>query len=326
MKLATYKDGSRDGQLLVVSRDLHIAHFATGIASRMQLLLDDWNFVSPQLEDLYLTLNQGKARHAFAFDARQCMAPLPRAYQWVEGSACLGPVELPAHARGAPASARLADGPLMHQRCSDDLLGPHDDARFADAHWGIDFQAGLAVVTGNVAMGTGADAALDGVRLLMLANAWSLRHLMAEEVSRGSGLLQSLGATAFGPVAVTPDELGPAWRGGRAHLRVDVVSHGSQVGRLDAGAEAGLHVGQLIAYLARTRNLRAGSIVGGGAMSPDAAHGHACIAQRRAREILDGGEPITGFMAFGDTVRIEAAGTDGMSVFGAIEQRVVQAA
>ncbi len=327
MKLATYKDGSRDGQLLVVSRDLHSAHFATGIASRMQQLLDDWNFVSPQLEDLYLTLNQGKARHAFAFDARQCMAPLPRAYQWAEGSAYLSHVELLARARGGAAPAHFADEPLMVQGSGDELLGPRDDARFADAAWGIDFQAALAVVTGDVAMGTGADAALDSVRLLMLANGWSLRHLMSEEMTRGSGLVQSKTAPAFGPVAVTPDELGTAWRGGRVHLRVGIVCNGKEVGQIDAGAEMAPHFGQLIAHLARTRNVRAGSIIGSGALSQqDAAHGDACIAERRARESLDNGLPVTEFMAFGDTLRIEATDTDGLSVFGAIEQRVMQAA
>ena len=323
MKLATYKDGSRDGQLLVVSRDLQSAHYATGIATRMQQLLDDWNFLSPQLEDLYQTLNQGKARHAFAFEPRQCMAPLPRAYQWLDGSAYANHIHLISRGRGAEAPADFMDDPRVYQGGSDDLLGPCDDAVFADAAWGIDFEAELAVVTGDVAMGTGADAALDGVRLLMLVNDWSLRHLVPGEIAKGFGFLQSKPATAFGPVAVTPDELGPAWRGGRVHLSVDIHWNGRPTGHIHAGAEMSLHFGQLIAHVARTRNLRAGSIVGSGTVSQrDADCGFGCIAEQRAREIVDGGAARTDYMAFGDRIRIEVQGEDGHSVFGAIDQQV----
>jgi fumarylacetoacetate (FAA) hydrolase len=324
MKLATYKDGSRDGQLLVVSRDLHSAHFATGIATRMQQLLDDWNFLSPQLEDLYLTLNQGKARHAFAFDPQRCMAPLPRAYQWADGSAFPNHIDLLSRARGSAAPADFMDDPRVYQGGSDDLLGPHDDAVFADAAWGIDFEAELAVVTGDVALGTGADAALDSVRLLLLANDWSLRHLVPGELAKNFGFLQSKPATAFAPVAVTPDELGTAWRGGRVHLPVDIAWNGRPVAHIDAGDEMALHFGQLIAHIARTRRLRAGSIVGSGTVSQrDAAAGYGCIAEKRAREILDGGSAATDYMAFGDRLRIEVKGLDGGSVFGAIDQHVV---
>jgi len=323
MKLATYKDGSRDGQLLVVSRDLHTAHFATGITTRMQQLLDDWNFLSPQLEDLYQTLNQGKARHAFAFDPKLCMAPLPRAFQWTDGSAFPNHIDLLSRARGSEAPADFMDDPRVYQGGSDDLLGPHDDAVFADAAWGIDFEAELAVVTGDVAIGTGADAALDSVRVLMLANDWSLRHLVPGELAKGFGFLQSKPATAFAPVAVTPDELGTAWRGGRVHLAVDIAWNGRRVGHIDAGAEMALHFGQLVAHIARTRRLRAGSVVGSGTVSQrDAAAGYGCIAEKRAREILDSGSAVTDYMAFGDRLCIEVLGADGNSVFGAIDQRV----
>jgi fumarylacetoacetate (FAA) hydrolase len=323
MKLATYKDGSRDGQLLVVSRDLHSAHFATGIATRMQQLLDDWNFLSPQLEDLYQTLNQGKARHAFAFDPKLCMAPLPRAYQWADGSAFPNHIDLLSRARGGEAPADFMDDPRVYQGGSDDLLGPHDDAVFADAAWGIDFEAELAVVTGDVALGTGADAALDSVRLLLLANDWSLRHLVPGELGKGFGFLQSKPATAFAPVAVTPDELGTAWRGGRVHLPVDIAWNGRDVAHIDAGAEMALHFGQLIAHMARTRRLRAGSIVGSGTVSQrDDAAGYGCIAEKRAREILHSGSAATDYMTFGDRLHIEVKGPDGGSVFGAIDQRV----
>jgi len=326
MKLATYKDGSRDGQLLVVSRDLHSAHHATGIATRLQQVLDDWNFLSPQLEDLYQTLSQGKARHAFAFEPQQCMAPLPRAYQWADGSAYLSHMQRLARARGIEAPADFLDAPRLYQGGSDDLLGPTDDACFADPAWGIDFEAELAVVTGDVAMGAAPEAALEGVRLLMLANDWSLRDLVPAELAKGFGFLQSKPATAFAPVAVTPDELGGAWQGGRARLKVQIDWNGRRFGRIDSAAEMGLHFGQLVAHLARTRNVRAGSIVGSGTVSQtDAAQGFGCIAERRASEIADGGSPSTAYMGFGDRVRIEALDPEGHSVFGAIDQRVAAA-
>ena len=323
MKLATLKDGSRDGQLLVVSRDLSTAHHATGIASTLQQLLDDWNFISPQLEDLYATLNGGKARHAFAFDARQCMAPLPRAYQWADGSAYLNHVELVRKARGAEVPASFYEDPLMYQGGSDDFLGPCDDALFASTDWGIDFEAEVAVVTADVDMGTPADAALESVRLLMLVNDWSLRNLIAAELAKGFGFLQSKPATAFSPLAVTPDELGEAWRGGRVHLPLLSSWNGRAVGRTDAGPEMTFHFGQLIAHVARTRRLRAGSIVGSGTVSnKDWTQGYSCVAEKRAIETIESGAPQTAFMQFGDTIRIEMQGRDGHSIFGAIDQRV----
>jgi len=324
MKLATLKDGSRDGQLAVVARDLSCAHHAAGIAGTMQRLLDDWNFLSPQLEDLYAALNDGKARHAFAFDPRQCMAPLPRAYQWVDGSAYLNHVERVRRARGAEMPATFHDDPLMYQGGSDDFLGATDDAVFASADWGIDFESELAVVTGDIAIGTSPDGALEGVRLLMLVNDWSLRELIPAELAKGFGFLQGKPATAFGPVAVTPDELGDAWQGGRVHLALESRWNGRRVGLTEAGPEMSFHFGRLIAHVAKTRRLRAGSIVGSGTVSNrDGSHGVSCIAELRAIETLQGGAPSTPFMQFGDTIRIEMLGRDGLSVFGAIDQRVV---
>ncbi len=323
MKLASYKDGSRDGQLVVVSRDLASAHYATGIATRMQQLLDDWSFVAPQLEDLSHTLNQGRARHAFAFDPAQCMAPLPRACQWVDGSAFINHVELVRKARGAEVPASFYEDPLMYQGGSDDFLGPCADAPFASVDWGIDFESEVAVVTGDVPIGANADAALEGVRLLLLVNDWSLRNLIPPELAKGFGFLQSKPATAFGPVAVTPDELGGAWRGGRVHLNLESAWNGRRVGLCDAGEEMTFHFGQLIAHLAKTRNVRAGSIIGSGTVSnKDWSRGYSCIAEKRAIETIESGAPKTAFMQFGDTIRIEMKGTDGMSVFGAIQQRV----
>lgn len=323
MKLATFNDGSRDGQLMVVSRDHRHAQFAIGIASRMQQLLDDWNFLSPQLEQLYRDLNAGKARAAMPFDPHGCMAPLPRAPQSVDASAYLNHVARSQRARGAEPPARLRSEPLMLQRAGDCLLGAHDEARFGKVAWGIDFEAGIAAVTGDVRVGARAEQALDGVRLLMLANGWTLRELADAELARGFGFLHSRPASAFSPLAVTPDELGEAWHGGRIHLRLDTHWNGRSVGRCDAGPEMAFHFGQLIAHLARTRNVSAGSIIGSGAVSnADRSHGYSCIAEQRALETIDDGKPATAYMQFGDLVRIEMLGLDGQSVFGAIEQRV----
>ena len=326
MKLATYKDGSRDGQLVVVSRDLARAHFATGVASRLQQALDDWNFLSPQLEDLYVTLNQGKARHAFEFVPEMCAAPLPRAYQWADGSAYLNHVELVRKARKAEVPASFYEDPLMYQGGSDDFLGPCDDASFADPTWGIDFEAEVAVITGDVANGATPEQALEGVRLVMLANDWSLRNLIPGELAKGFGFFQSKPATAFSPVAVTPDELGEAWQGGRLHLPLSSHWNGQQVGLCDAGAEMSFHFGQLIAHVCKTRRVRAGSVIGSGTVSnKDWAKGYSCIAEKRCIETIEHGAPQTPFMQYGDRVRIEMMGRDGQSIFGAIEQKVVAA-
>ena len=306
MKLATYKDGSRDGQLLVVSRDLSTAHYATAIADRLQQVLDDWNFLSPQLQDLYDTLNQGKARHAFPFEPRQCMAPLPSAYQWVNGAAY-----------------GQHEAPLMHQGASDDFLGPCDDVVCSSEALGIDFEAALAVITGDVRRGASAGQALDGVRLVMLANAVTLRELVPAEQARGAGLLQSKPATAFSPVAVTLDELGSAWDQGRLNLTLQCTWNGRRVGLCEAGPDMKFHFGQLIAHLCQTRNLRAGAVIGSGPVSnQDARHGYSRIADKRALETLQDGAPTTGYMQFGDIIHIEMKGRDGQSVFGAIEQTI----
>jgi len=325
MKLATYKDGSRDGQLVVVSRDLSTAHYATGIATRLQQVLDDWNFLSPQLEDLFVTLNHGKARHAFAFDPKQCAAPLPRAYQWADGSAFINHVELVRKARNAEVPESFYTDPLMYQGGSDDFIGACDDIVVPSEKMGIDFEAEIAVVTGDVAMGTPPEQALEGVRLLMLANDVSLRHLIPAELAKGFGFFQSKPATAFSPVAVTPDELGGAWKGGRVHLPLQSTWNGKKVGLCEAGDEMTFHFGQLIAHICKTRNVRAGSIVGSGTVSnKDWSRGYSCIAEKRAIETIETGEPKTEFMQFGDTIRIEMKGLDGHSLFGAIDQQVRQ--
>ena len=283
MKLATYKDGSRDGQLVVVSRDLTTAHYASGIATRLQQLLDDWNFISPQLEDLYQTLNNGRARHAFEFEPARCMAPLPRAYQWADGSAFINHVELVRKARNAEVPESFYTDPLMYQGGSDDFIGARDPIVCPNPEWGIDFESEVAVITSDVSMGTSADAALEGIRLVMLANDVSLRNLIPAELAKGFGFFQSKPATAFSPVAATPDELGDAWRGGRVHLNLESVWNGKRVGLCSAGDEMTFHFGQLIAHICKTRNVRAGSIVGSGTVSnKDWSRGYSCIAEKRA--------------------------------------------
>ena len=305
MKLATYKDGSRDGQLVVVSRDLASAHYASEIATRLQQVLDDWNFLSPQLEDLAATLNDGRALHAFAFEAARCMAPLPRAFQWADGSAFVNHVELVRRARNAEMPASFWTDPLMYQGGSDDFLGPCDDIVAGSTDWGIDFEAEVAVITGDIGMGTTPEAAIDGIRLVMLANDVSLRNLIPGELAKGFGFFQSKPATAFSPVAITPDELGTAWHGGRLHLDLESVWNGKRAGLCNAGEEMTFHFGQLIAHLCKTRNCRAGSIVGSGTVSnKDWSRGYSCIAEKRAIETIEGGSPKTPFMAFGDTIRI----------------------
>jgi len=323
MKLASYKDGSRDGQLVVVSRDLATAHYATGIATRLQQVLDDWSFLSPQLEDLYTTLNHGRARHAFPFDPKMCMAPLPRAYQWADGSAFINHVELVRKARNAEVPESFYTDPLMYQGGSDDFLGPCDDIVVPSEKMGIDFEAEVAVITGDVAMGTSPDEALEGIRLLVLANDVSLRNLIPPELAKGFGFFQSKPATAFSPVAVTLDEVGSAWSGGRLNLALQSTWNGKRVGLCDAGPEMTFHFGQLIAHICKTRNVRAGSIVGSGTVSnKDWARGYSCVAEKRAIETIESGEPKTEFMKFGDTIRIEMKGLDGQTVFGAIDQAV----
>lgn len=323
MKLATLRDGSRDGQLAVVSRDLATAHFASAIAGRMQQALDDWDFIAPQLADLYQTLNEGRARHAFAFDPAQCMAPLPRAYQWADGSAYVNHVELVRKARNAEMPETFWTDPLMYQGGSDDLLGPRDPIVCASEEWGIDFEAEVAVITDDVPMSAGPDEAAKHIRLLMLVNDVSLRNLIPAELAKGFGFFQSKPATAFSPVAVTPDELGEAWSGRKLDLPLLVHWNGRKVGRAHAGEDMVFDFAQLIAHICKTRNVRAGSIVGSGTVSnKDSSRGYSCIAEKRALEMIADGKPSTPFMKYGDTVKIEMLDAQGASIFGAIEQTV----
>ena len=325
MKLATLADGSRDGRLAVVSRDLARAAPASTIAPTLQAALDDWARAKPALEALARELDAGRAGE-FAFDPARALAPLPRAYHWVDGSAYVNHVELVRKARGATMPESFWTDPLVYQGGSDDLLPPTADVPFASEDWGIDLEGEVAVVTDDVSMGTDAAAARGHIQLVMLVNDWSLRNLIPNELAKGFGFYQSKPATAFSPVAVTPDELGPAWKDGKVHLPLTVHLNGELFGRPNAGVDMTFDFGQLIAHAAKTRRLGAGSIVGSGTVSNrDRTAGSTCLAERRMLETLEQGRPRTSFLSFGDRVRIEMFDNNGDSIFGAIDQRVVKA-
>ena len=326
MKLATLADGSRDGRLAVVSRDLSQAAFATGIAKTLQSALDDWKRAAPALEKLAQSLASGSAE-SFAFDAERALAPLPRAHHWVDGSAYVNHVELVRKARGATLPDSFWTDPLVYQGGSDDLLPSTGDAPFASEDAGIDLEGEVAVITDDVPMGTDATAARAHIKLLMLVNDWSLRNLIPAELAKGFGFYQSKPATAFSPVAVTPDELGKSWDGGKVHLPLVVHLNDGLLGRPNAGVDMTFDFGQLIAHAAKTRRLGAGAIVGSGTVSnKDRSLGSTCLAERRMLETLEQGRPVTPFLSFGDRVRIEMFDAGGHSIFGAIDQRVVKAA
>jgi fumarylacetoacetate (FAA) hydrolase len=325
MKLATLKDGTRDGTLILVSCDLKHAFKADDIAPTLQAALDDWNYISPQLTDRYDALNRARGNRAFDFDPKQCAAPLPRAYRWADGSAYANHVELLRQARGADIPSASRSDPLMYQGGSDAFLGPCDDIMLECEDWGMDLEAEIAVITGDVPMGVTAKKAGDHIRLLLLANDVSLRNLAPAELAKGFGFFQSKLSSAFSPVAVTPEELGPAWDGGKVNLPLLVQVNGEVLGRPNAGTDMTFEFPQLIAHAARTRPLAAGAIIGSGTVSnADRNAGSACIAEKRALETIAAGAPSTPFLKFGDRVRIEMLDVDGRSLFGAIEQQVAK--
>ncbi|MFJ2334463.1 fumarylacetoacetate hydrolase family protein [Pseudomonas helleri] len=323
MKLATLKNGHRDGQLMVVSRNLRNAVIAKPFTT-LQQALDNWTEAEQVLNLQYQALNQGSAFEAFAFDPTLVAAPLPRAYQWCDGSAFLNHAHL---LQKAFDLAPMKDEriPLMYQGASDDFLGPCDDVPLPEVSHNIDFEGEFAVIVGEVPMGCPADQALQYVRLVLLVNDVSLRGFLLHEVSTGFGFFQSKPSSSFSPVAVTPDALGDAWRDGRVCLPLTVTWNHSWFGAPN-GAEMSFSFADLIAHAARTRRLRAGTIIGSGTVSNvDRTVGSACISERRAIEMIEQRKPLTGFMNFGDRIRIEALDGEGESVFGAIDQRVVDA-
>jgi fumarylacetoacetate (FAA) hydrolase len=326
MKLATLRDGSRDGALIIVSRDVTRAVRAPPPAQNLLAALETWPHCADALQDAYERLNAGTTPDAFALDPARLTAPLPRAPQWLDASAFHSHGDLMERVFGLDPPPGKLEIPLMYQGASDDFLGARADMPLPSEEDGIDFEAEVGVVLDHVPMMTTAANALAHVRLLVLLNDASLRILAGREVRTGFGFLQSKPATSFAPVAVTPDELGPAWHDGRVHLPVQVQWNGRWFGHPNAGAMGfGFH--ELIAHAARTRNLNAGTIVGSGTVSNADFRtvGSACIAERRGIETIDQGKPSTEFMRFGDTVRIEMLDATGQSVFGAIDQRIVQA-
>ncbi|MDY0012532.1 MAG: fumarylacetoacetate hydrolase family protein [Rhodocyclaceae bacterium] len=324
MKLASLKSKGRDGRLVVVSRDLSRQVEAGAIAPTLQAALDDWERCAPLLADLARALEQGSAPAAGDFHSEACAAPLPRAYQWADGSAYVNHVELVRRARGAEMPDHFWHEPLLYQGGSDILLGPRDPIIVADEAWGIDFEAEVAVITGDVPAGVSVHQAGRHIRLITLANDVSLRNLIPAELAKGFGFFQSKPPTAFAPVAATPDELGGAWDGARLHLPLRSFLNGAAYGWPDAGQDMTFGFPQLIAHAARTRPLGAGTLIGSGTVSNlDRTRGSSCIAERRMLETLDQGRATSPFLRFGDRVRIEMQDGAGRSIFGAIDQEVL---
>lgn len=325
MKFATLDDQTRDGALLVVSTDGTRAVRAADIAPTLQAALERWDAVAPALEQRYRALNAGDAPGAFDVDVSQLLAPLPRTYQWIDGSAYLNHIELVRKARGAEMPASFLTDPLVYQGGSDRFLAPTEPIRHATEDWGIDFEAEVAVVTGDVPYGTRAADAEPFVRLVLLVNDVSLRSLIPPELGKGFGFFTSKPPTAQSPFAVTPDELGGAWRDGKVWLPLRVAYNGERFGDPEAGPEMQFSFHQLIEHVTRTRPLGAGTLIGSGTVSNhDRARGSCCLAEKRMIEKIEQGAFITPFMSFGDTVRIEMLDASGQSIFGAIDQAVEQ--
>ncbi|PWK76954.1 fumarylacetoacetate hydrolase family protein [Aminobacter sp. AP02] len=334
MKLATLKDSTRDGRLVVVSKDLTRCSEVGHIARTLQAALDDWAHVGPRLANVAEGIETG-SQPTMRFHEHDAASPLPRAYQWADGSAYVNHVELVRKARGAEMPASFWTDPLMYQGGSDSFLGPRDPIAMADEAWGIDLEGEIAVIVDDVAMGASVEEARDAIRLVMLVNDVSLRGLIPAELAKGFGFFQSKPSTAFSPVAVSPDELGGAWHGGKLHLPLLVSLNGKPFGRADAGTDMTFDFGQLVAHAAKTRPLVAGSIIGSGTVSnkldggagkpvSERGAGYSCIAEIRTIETIDTGAAKTSFLKFGDQVRIEMHDKSGHSIFGAIEQIVIK--
>ncbi len=332
MKLASLKSG-RDGSLVVVSRDLTRYARAGAIAPTLQWALDDWARIAPRLADLARQLENGSVPSE-RFHEQHCASPLPRAYQWADGSAYVNHVELVRQARGAEMPASFWTDPLMYQGGSDTFLNPRDPVRMPDAAWGIDFEGEVAVIIDDLPMGAGRGQALAAVKLVVLVNDVSLRNLIPAELGKGFGFFQAKPSSAFSPAAVTPDELGSAWRDGKLHLPLLCALNGKLFGRPDAGIDMTFDFGSLIAHAAKTRPLGAGTIIGSGTVSnkgadggpgkavSDGGAGYACLAELRTIETIQQGKAATPFLQFGDTIRIEMNDAKHRSIFGAIEQRI----
>ncbi|MCU0897638.1 MAG: fumarylacetoacetate hydrolase family protein [Burkholderiales bacterium] len=326
MKLGTLRNDTRDGALCVVAKDLKHAIVAFDIAPTLQAALDDWDFLSPQLQSLYEELNRNPTgSRVFEVDFTKFASPLPRAYQWADGSAYVNHVELVRKARGAEMPPEFWKDPLMYQGGSDAFLGPTDDIAMDSEDWGIDLEGEVAVITDDVPMGVSEKRAHDHIRLVMLVNDVSLRNLIPQELAKGFGFFQSKPSSSFSPVAVTPDELGDAWDGGKVSLPLVVHLNGELFGKPNAGVDMTFEFPKLIAHAAKTRPLGAGAIIGSGTVSnKDRSSGSTCLAEKRMLEIVESGEAKTPFLKFGDRVRIEMLDANGHSIFGAIDQQVAK--
>lgn len=334
MKLATLRDGSRDGRLVIVSKDLTRATDAARIVPTLQAALDDWEHVAPRLMRQAEGVELGSVP-TFRFHEHDCESPLPRAYQWADGSAYINHVELVRKARGAEVPESFYDDPLMYQGGSDAFLGPRDDIPLGDVAWGCDMEGEIAVITDDVPMGVSEAEAASHIKLIMLCNDVSLRGLIPPELAKGFGFFQSKPASSFSPVAVTPDELGEAWKDSILHGALHVDYNGQPFGRPDAGVDATFSLARLVSHAAKTRRLSAGTIVGSGTVSnkdadggagkpvSEGGKGYACIAEIRMIETIASGQPSTPFMKPDDLVRMEMLDAKGHSIFGAIEQKVV---
>lgn len=324
MKIATLKNASRDGQLIIVSRDLTRAVFVPDIALTFQQALDNWKECEAPLKARYEALNQETLTNTFPFDANLVTSPLPRAYQWADASAYVNHVELVRKSRGVDMPVQFWTDPLMYQGGSDSFLGPRDPIALLDEAWGIDFEAEVSVITNDIPMGAGSEITANNILFLMLVNDVSLRNLAPGELAKGFGFFNCKPSSAFSPVAVTPDELGGAWDGKKVHL--PIVSHlnGKLFGRPNAGVDMTFDFPTLIAHAAKTRPLTAGTIIGSGTVSNlDRSLGSSCIVEKRTLETLEDKSPLTDYMKFGSTVRIEMFDKDNLSIFGAIDQKVV---
>jgi fumarylacetoacetate (FAA) hydrolase len=325
MKLGSLKEGGRDGTLIVVDRELKRAVRATNISPTLQKAIETWPSVVTRLRELADDLRDDKAVGSFDLDTKALAAPLPRAYQWADGSAYVVHVELVRKARGVEMPPSFWTDPLMYQGGSDSFIGPNDEIEMADEAWGIDFEGEIGVMVDDVPMGISPEAARKHIKLVTILNDVSLRNVIASELSKGFGFFHGKPATAFAPVTVTPDELGNAWDGARLNLPLISTLNGKEFGHPNAATDLTFDFGQLIAHAAKTRYLEAGTVVGSGTVANrDASVGCSCIAERRVRETIDNGRPMTPFMTFGDEVRIEMFDAAGKTIFGAIDQKVVK--
>jgi len=325
MKLATLKNNTRDGQLVVVSKDLSKAVTVESIASTLQFAIDNWDALAPKLEEVYQALNNGEVSDAIAFEQAECESPLPRAYQWADGSAYVNHVELVRKARNAEMPETFWTDPLMYQGGSDSFIGPRDEIPVVSEDYGIDFESEVAVITNDVPMAATPEQAKSHIKLIMLVNDVSLRNLIPAELAKGFGFFSSKPSSAFSPVAVTPDELGDAWDGSKLHLPLTTHLNDELFGQPNCGVDMTFDFPTIVAHAAKTRPLSAGCIVGSGTISNyDRSAGSSCLAEKRMLEIIADGKPSTSFMKFGDKVRIEMFDNEGVSIFGAIDQQVVE--